>query len=240
MASRLLVPIKRSGNASPLFFVPSAGTTVLSLVHLARSLNGPHSFHAFEFSELPTGEERPATIAQFASLCIQEIRAVQEAGPYFIGGHCWGGAVAFEIAARLEATGDKVASLTLLESVPPFDNEETADDMAPSARAKAVSDLCEQVREKLSRLPAELAERFGPVSWELIDIARRYRATTRISAPVFLIRTPTHPKAVFQDWSHLTSAGFEEHIIPGDAFSMLAAPAVKIVATRLDEALRNH
>jgi hypothetical protein len=78
------------------------------------------------------------------------------------------------------------------------------------------------------------------VSWELIDIARRYRATTRISAPVFLIRTPTHPKAVFQDWSRLTNGGFEEHIIPGDAFSMLAAPAVKIVATRLDEALRNH
>src|SRR3989304_5687166 len=70
---------------------------------------------------------------------------------------------------------------------------------------------------------------------ELIDIARRYRATTRISAPLFLIRTPTHPKAVFRNWSHLTSGGFEEHIVSGNAFSILAMPAVKIVGTRLAE-----
>lgn len=216
---------------------------MLSLVGLARSLESPHPFYAFEFSELPTGGERPVTIEQIASLCIEEIRAVQESGPYFIGGHCWGGAVAFEIAANFESTGDKVASLTLLESVPPSGNEATVDDTPPPDRteiAKALSDMCEQVREKLSRLPAELAERFGPVSWELIDIARRYRATTRISAPLFLIRTPTHPKAVFRNWSHLTSGGFEEHIVSGNAFSILAMPAVKIVGTRLDETLRNH
>jgi thioesterase domain-containing protein len=240
MASKLPVPVIRSGEACPIFSIPSAGTTVLSLVRLARSFKSPHPFYAFEFSELPTGGERPVTIAQIASLCIQEIRAVQEAGPYFIGGHCWRGEVAFEIAARLERTGDKVASLTLLESVPPLGNEATADDVPPPARAKAVSDLCERVREKLSRLPPELAERFGPVSWELIDVARRYRATTHISAPVFLIRTPTHPKSVFQDWSHLTSGGFEEHIVPGDAFSILVAPVVKIVGASLDEALRDH
>src|SRR5262245_29041537 len=92
---------------------------------------------------------------------------------------------------------------------------------------------------KLSRPPAEVADRFGPVSWELIDMARRYRPTIRITAPVFLIRTLTHPKSVFQDWGHLTG-GFEEHIVLGDAFSMLAAPVVKIVGAGLDEALRDH
>ena len=111
MASKLLLPVKRSGQACPIFFVPSAGTTPLSLVHLARSLEGPHPFHAFQFSELPNGRERPVTIEQIALLCIEEIRAVQETGPYFTGGHCWGGALAFEIAVILERMGNKVASL---------------------------------------------------------------------------------------------------------------------------------
>jgi thioesterase domain-containing protein len=240
MASKLLVPVKRSGEVCPIFFVPSAGTTVLSLVRLARSLESPHPLHAFEFSELPTGGERPVTIEQIALLCIEEIRAVQETGPYFIGGHCWGGAVAFEIAATLERTGDKVASLTLLESVPPLGNKATAVDVPPPDRAAAVSGLCDQVRERLSRLPTEVAGRFGTLSWELIDLTCHYRATTRISAPVFLIRTPTHPKSVFQDWSQLTSGHFEEHIVPGDTFSILVSPVVKIVGAGLDEALRDH
>jgi len=242
MVSKLLVPIKRSGDAPPVFFVPSAGTTALSLVHLARSLKNPHPIYAFEFTELPIDDERPVTVEQLASLCINEIRSVQADGPYFVGGHCWGGVVAFEIAARLEATGDKVARLLLLESVPPSGSEVIADDKRLLNRteiAAAVSDQCEQMRENLSRLPAEIADRFGSLSWELIDVASHYRAN-RISARLLLIRTPSYSNAVFQNWNHLTSGSVEEHIIPGDAFSILAAPGVKAVGDRLDEALRNE
>jgi len=241
MAPRFLIPIKSLGSAPPLFFVPSAGTTVLSLVQLARSLESTHPLHAFELSALPSGEGRPTTIAQIASLCVKEIGLTQETGPYFIGGHCWGGIVAFEIAARLEATGKSVASLTLMEALPPpFGSDAIEDDVLPPAFAKALSDLYGQVRESVSRLPPEVAEQFGPLSSELLNLALRYHATTRINAPVFLIRTPTHPKSVFQGWSYLTSGHFEEDIVPGDAFSMLAAPAVKVLSTRLDEVLRNH
>jgi thioesterase domain-containing protein len=228
MASNFLLAVRRAGDRPPLFYVPSAGTTALSLVHLARALKSPHPFYSFEFLELATGGERPTAIAEIGSLCVQEIRTVQKAGPYFVGGHCWGGA------------GYEVASLTLLESVPPVGCEVTSTDIALAARTKAVSELREQVREKLSRLPAQLAERFGPISWELIELARHYRAKTRITAPVFLIRSSTHPKSVFGNWGHLTSGGFEEQVVPGDAFSLLAAPIVKTVGAKLDEVLRSH
>jgi hypothetical protein len=57
---------------------------------------------------------------------------------------------------------------------------------------------------------------------------------------VFLIRTPTHPKTVFQNWSQLTNGGFEEQVVPGDAFSMLSAPIVDLVCKKLAEALRGY
>ena len=240
MSSNFLVPIKRSGDAAPLFFVPSAGTTVLSLAQLARTMTIPHPLHAFEFLELPAGEKRPVSIEQIASLCLREIQRVQPAGPYFIGGHCWGGAVAFEIAARLEATSSDVAALMLLESVPPTGDEATSDEPQRAQTAKAVSDLCDQVRDRLSRVSPALANRFGPLAWDLIDLALRYRATARISAPVLLIRTPTHPTIVFQDWGQRTTGSFKEQIVPGDAFSMLGAPIVSTVCKKLEEAFNEY
>jgi len=241
MASSFLVPIKRSGNASPIFFVPSAGTTVLSLVKLARMLATSHPLYAFEFLELPVNGKRPATIEQMALLCLEQIRKVQESGPYFIGGHCWGGALAFEIAARIEATSSSSATLMLLESVPPTANEASNDGVTPrdsGETTKVVSELCDQVRDRLSRASPQLAQRVGPLTWELIDLALSYRATTRISAPVLLIRTRTHPRAVFQKWRQLTSCEFEEQVVPGDTFSMLDAPIVNLVCRRLEEVLR--
>jgi thioesterase domain-containing protein len=240
MESKFLVPIKRTGDASPLFFVPSVGTTVLSLVHLARALESPHPFHAFEFLELARVPERLVTMEHVSSLCVEEIRAVQAAGPYYIGGHCWGGAVALDIAARLEAMGNEVVCVTILESIPPLSSEVAARYEPPPEIVKAVTDMFQQVRDRLSTLPAELAKRFGPVTWELIDLSLRYRAKMRVRAPVFLIRSPTHPKSVFQGWNLLTSGGFEERVVPGDAFSILTAPTVKIVAAALDEALRQR
>lgn len=239
MESKFLVPIKRTGEASPLFFVPSVGTTVLSLVHLARALQSPRPFHAFEFLEFAI-PERLVTIEHVSSLCVKEIRAVQAAGPYYIGGHCWGGAVAFDIAARLEATGNDVAHVMILESVPPLTIEMGDVGDLPAETFKAVNEMFQQVRDRLATLPSELAKRFGPVTWELIDLSLRYRPTSLVGAPVLLIRSPTHPGSVFDRWTLLTTGGFAERIVPGDAFSILTAPTVKIVAAALDEALRQR
>src|SRR5260370_21662272 len=45
--------------------------------------------------------------------------ATQPAGPYYLGGYCFGGNVAFEMARQLEAQGAQVAFLGLLNCAPP-------------------------------------------------------------------------------------------------------------------------
>jgi thioesterase domain-containing protein len=47
---------------------------------------------------------------------LREIRTVQPRGPYYLSGYCFGGDVAYEIARQLEAGGEKVALLALLDS----------------------------------------------------------------------------------------------------------------------------
>jgi thioesterase domain-containing protein len=50
---------------------------------------------------------------------IKEIQTVQPHGPYFLGGYCMGGAVAYEMAQQLAAQGEQVALLALIESTHP-------------------------------------------------------------------------------------------------------------------------
>jgi thioesterase domain-containing protein len=47
---------------------------------------------------------------------IQEMQEVQPSGPYALGGACMGGVVAFEMARQLQATGERVALLAMVET----------------------------------------------------------------------------------------------------------------------------
>ncbi len=60
--------------------------------------------------------QNPAThIKTLASLYVEEIMAVQPNGPYFLGGACYAGWIAFEIAHQFQAKGYQVALLILIE-----------------------------------------------------------------------------------------------------------------------------
>jgi thioesterase domain-containing protein len=51
-----------------------------------------------------------------AALYLRAIRAVQPQGPYFLGGWSFGGVVAFEMAQQLQAQGQAVALLAMLDA----------------------------------------------------------------------------------------------------------------------------
>jgi len=63
------------------------------------------------------GEQEPLTqVEEMAAHHVREIRRVQPAGPYFLGGLSLGGLVAFEIAQQLHSQEQTVALLVLLDT----------------------------------------------------------------------------------------------------------------------------
>jgi thioesterase domain-containing protein len=50
---------------------------------------------------------------------VQELRRFQPEGPYALGGYCFGGNVAYEMARQLDQQGQRVNLLVLLNSSPP-------------------------------------------------------------------------------------------------------------------------
>ncbi len=54
---------------------------------------------------------------------LAEIRRLQPEGPYYLGGHSAGGLVAFEMAWRLRAQGERVALVALFDTWAPGHGE---------------------------------------------------------------------------------------------------------------------
>jgi thioesterase domain-containing protein len=56
---------------------------------------------------------------RIAAIYIAEIRTVQPHGPYYLGGGCIGGVIAYEMAQQLVAQGEEVAFLALMDAYNP-------------------------------------------------------------------------------------------------------------------------
>ncbi|MGB7950919.1 MAG: thioesterase domain-containing protein, partial [Candidatus Binatia bacterium] len=86
---------------------------------LARHLGSDQPFYALQARGLDGKQPPHGRIEEMATHYIEEIRTLQPEGPYFIGGHCIGGAIAFEMAQQLHRDGEQVALLALFDSYAP-------------------------------------------------------------------------------------------------------------------------
>ncbi|MBW8683063.1 non-ribosomal peptide synthetase [Chitinophaga rhizophila] len=106
------------GDASEnLFLAPGYMGICSSYVPFAQAFSKSHNVYSFNMTGLLPGESPLLSIAAIASGQISAIKALQQKGPYWLAGHSFGGRVAYEMARQLEATGDKVGYLYLLDAV---------------------------------------------------------------------------------------------------------------------------
>jgi len=109
-----IVPIQGSGSRPP-FFCVEAGPRYLSL---ARRL-GPDQPFLGLLHPRPEFPSRNSSVEAMAEFSVKSIRAVQPDGPYFLGGWCTAGLIAYEIAQQLRAQDQEVALLVLFDAVNP-------------------------------------------------------------------------------------------------------------------------
>jgi phthiocerol/phenolphthiocerol synthesis type-I polyketide synthase E len=112
-----LVTIQPSGSRPPLFCMHPHGGNVLIYRDLSRHLGSDQPFYGLQSQGLD-GRCPPLTrIEDMAAQYVKEIRTVQPHGPYFLGGYCLGGAIAFEVAQQLRAKGEQIALLALFDTI---------------------------------------------------------------------------------------------------------------------------
>ena len=122
-----LVAIRSSGTKIPFFCVHPAGGTIFTYPNLANQLDVEQPFYALE--QIPHQQDPEViSIEETAANYLQEICRVQPEGPYLLGGWCYGGIVAFEMAQQLHRQGQKVALLAVLDAILPETRIQPAED----------------------------------------------------------------------------------------------------------------
>jgi len=113
-----LVMMQTGGQRTPFFCVHAAGGNVLEYHDLVRLLGPDQPVYGLQAKGLDGKSDPHTTIKEMATHYLKEMREIQPTGPYLIGGRSSGGTIAFEMACQLEAMGEKVSLLAMLDTYP--------------------------------------------------------------------------------------------------------------------------
>lgn len=122
IASPTLVPLQPVGALSrrPVFFcVHGLGGGIVDYRRLSQALGVEWPFYGVQARGLDGVEPIDESIEEMAAHYVQAIKGLQPMGPYCLGGYCFGGIVAYEMARQLTTAGDHVALVAILEGYAP-------------------------------------------------------------------------------------------------------------------------
>lgn len=111
-----LVAVREGNERPPFFCVHGAGGNVLSMRDLAMALPSTLPFYCLQARGLDGHAAPFYSVEETAECYVAQIRRVQPHGPYYLGGGCYGGLVAFEMARHLRSMGEAVSVLALIET----------------------------------------------------------------------------------------------------------------------------
>ncbi|SIO25216.1 amino acid adenylation domain-containing protein [Singulisphaera sp. GP187] len=253
-----LVPIRPSGTGRPFFCVHPIGGNVLCYHELARHLGADRPVYGLQAAGLEGDQPAETRLDLMAARYLGAIRDVQPEGPYHLGGWSLGGVIAFEMARQLQAAGQQVATLVLIDSqtmagalgnVGPISDDQidaaflmdlTRASSGVSAGSGSGEDWGDLVTQG-AQIAEQLAAEFGRERLERLQAVFKanflalsgYTPEPFAGRPV-LIRAPgPMGEGLFDStmgWSALATEGVTTHVLPGNHYSLLKTPTVEALA----------
>ncbi|MDI9951305.1 non-ribosomal peptide synthetase, partial [Rhodococcus sp. IEGM 1305] len=245
-ALRVVVPLRRGDRLAPLFCVHAGMGLAWAYTGMVRHLSPDRPVWGLQLPSLGGGPDYDS-IEDLAHRYLDEVRAVQPAGPYHLLGWSLGGLIAHAMATELQDRGEEVASLVLLDS---YVGEPTAEpdplDVGDLLRGLGVDVGPGDDARPLTYSDAHdrLGEAYGPAAAVTADQLRRIaegydrstRLSTRFAPRVFrgdalLITAVVGPRAgsapsVDDGWGDsITGTVQEEHVECGHNDMMQPKPA---------------
>ncbi|HEV8543509.1 MAG TPA: amino acid adenylation domain-containing protein [Verrucomicrobiae bacterium] len=112
-----LVPLQKSGDRPPLFLLHTTPGDILGYGNLVYRLGPDQPCYGLQSLGLKEPRLSQDSILEMARGYVELLQKNFPNGPYYLGGWCYGGILAVEMARLLRARGEKVALLALLETV---------------------------------------------------------------------------------------------------------------------------
>jgi amino acid adenylation domain-containing protein len=259
----IVAQLRGGSDPWPLFCIHPVGGNVLAYRELSECLHGDYPIYAIRALGLRSGESPIFDLSTMADRYIEEIRKVSPAGPYRLCGWSMGGIIALEMASRLEAQGNKVELLTMIDSyaqetggkivseaerlawmaidiagMTGLDRKIEVDDLGtgPDAREQLISRAIE-----MGALPKDTPMEQLRQMMEVLDCNLRAMFEHHPAAchsPTLLIHAcdaaKDHPAHPAYGWQPFVN-NMTLHYIAGDHYTLLQSPQVQHVAGVIDQ-----
>jgi amino acid adenylation domain-containing protein len=163
-----LVPLQPGGSKPPLFLIHSHGGNVLEYYPLASHLGKDQPVYALQARGLDGNIVKNQSLEEIATAYLSEIRSLQPEGPYVLGGFCFGGLVALEAAQQLQAAGQKVDLVVMIQTTHPAASAFAPDSSSAHRWWHKTTKRIDLERENLShRGPGYFADRIRR-TWDIV------------------------------------------------------------------------
>jgi amino acid adenylation domain-containing protein len=268
-SSPILVNIQPHGSSAPFFCVHAVGGQVISYGELSQELGLEQPFYGLQSPPAGFFPEPAISIEQMAALYNREIRSVQPVGPYLLGGWSMGGLVAWEMAQQLAKEGETIGLLALIDTTPPPRYLEADDQANNRSMLSLFAlDMSRLVGRDPSPLAEQFSRAAAQDQWNMVQEAlisygmltprtahaemtalldtftRNFLAINNYSLQqsqqrVVYLRASESPERFSKAWTTWAGGGIEYHSVPGDHFTMLRQPGVRIIAGLLQKHILN-
>ncbi|TGV00405.1 non-ribosomal peptide synthetase, partial [Mesorhizobium sp. M00.F.Ca.ET.186.01.1.1] len=111
---------KGSAEAPSLFLIHDISGSIDAYLELVNYLGDRFTCYGIPAEVNHDAQSQEISIETLAQNYLEKVKKVQSEGPYHLAGWSLGGLLAFEITRQLEADGDEVDMLVLIDSSPPL------------------------------------------------------------------------------------------------------------------------
>ncbi len=241
-----LIPLNTAGSRTPFFCIAGPGGLALAFLSLCRVLGPEQPFYGLQAHGLERRGLPDFTLGRAAARHVRAIREVQPHGPYLIGGHSLGGAIALKVAHRLRADGEEVALLALFDSH--LTRRMTGQKFPAPGRVSGLKRSPRRILKafpkisNLLRLPLTgVVPQSGAAQFELFTLhgtiqarlAGRLRPWS--GRAVVFVSEDEESTTITEVWAPLLTGPWSCIRVPGDHSGCLLRPHVTVLATRLQE-----
>ncbi|MEC3913413.1 amino acid adenylation domain-containing protein [Nocardia sp. CDC160] len=258
---QVVLPIRATGTRTPIFCAPPMSGMSWTYAGLTRFLPEDQPLIGLQSPALTEADYDPASLEEVARRYVSEMRARQPEGPYRVLGYSLGGILAYAIATELQAQGERVDLVAILDSYPESKADfrtSILDEFATigvGPEAFPDGDLLELSEEALTALHGAVPPDLGVLT--LDRLRRIYRGAVRslqlesqyrpghFDGRIELFRAEFRSAGVPQeksaaDWRPYVSGTVEEFAVPG-THQMMTTPASlavigPVLATLIDRA----
>ena len=197
--NKILVQVRKgTTKRMPFFLIHGAGGNVLSMRALAMAFPEDLPVYFLQAKGLD-GSEPFGSVEETAQCYVDEIRKVQPHGPYHLGGGCYGGLVAFEMARVLEQMGEPVDALFVIDVLNPAFEKFLSKPERLSRNAKFFARRAALHSRKMLSTPAG---EWIDYSKGRIKAAKKYIRNSDVGSP----NAPAKDFPSDQDWVNARSA----------------------------------